>query len=415
MSNKIFLDSSTQNRVITVTGNGVAQCSKCPNPPASGVEYNSALHGASVYLKGGANNYVATSMADGSLNIGTGDFTMSCWVYPLSAAASWGNTIFRWAGWNIYRYTSGGGISWGHDSFGVSSTPSNTCPLFTWTHFAYSRVSGTGRLFINGNLMTTFSDGNNYNASDEFGVGKYGTVNNWDGFISGVHVVIGTGLYTANFTPEVVPTAVANTKLLLKFANIGVGDSTTKTPLITMGSVERSTTQKKYGSYSIYFPGTVSDYVYVPSGINSEFSMGAGNFTLEMWVRPEGLAGTTRVIAQVGNPFFNIHINSSNRFAFSINDASIIADSTITITYGQWYHLSLVRSNGTYYFFIDGILKVTSTDQGTLNITTSQLYLGRFSSSALYPFYGYIDDLRILKNVAKYTANFTPPLELSRV
>lgn len=413
MNNKTFIDSSTANRTINVIGNDVAQCSKCPNPPGAGVAYSAATHGASVYLKGGANNYVDTTLTTNWLNIGTGDFTMSCWLFPTSAAASWGNTIFRWGSWNIYRITSTGGISWGNDGFGVASTPANTCPLNTWTHFAASRVSGTLRLFINGNLVSTVANSSDYTVSTgTFGVGMYGPTNNWGGFISGVHVVVGTGLYTANFTPEVVPTAVANTRLLLKFDNIGLHDATTKSPLITMGGVVRSSTQVKYGSNSLYFPGTVNDYAYVPPNVNSLLAVGAGDFTMEMWVNPSGGAGSVRILAQLGAPFFNIHINSSNRFTYSINDSIIQSDATTTITYGQWYHLALTRSGTTVRFFVNGVQKGSASS--SLNSSTGQLYLGRFSSSALYPFFGYIDDFRVTTGIARYTSDFTPPLELPK-
>lgn len=416
MNNKTFIDSSTANRTINVIGNDVAQCSKCPNPPGAGVAYSAATHGASVYLKGGANNYVDTTLTTNWLNIGTGDFTMSCWLFPISAAASWGNTIFRWGSWNIYRQTSAGGISWGNDGFGVASTPANTCPLNTWTHFAASRVSGTLRLFINGNLVSTVSNSSDYTISTgTFGVGMYSPTNNWDGFISGVHVVVGTGLYTANFTPEFIPTAVANTRLLLKFDNIGLHDAAAKSPLITMGGVARSSTQVKYGSSSLFFPGVSGDYATVPNGVNSLLLMGTGDFTMEGWVYPTGGAGSFRKICGVGSStvYASIYASNTNFWAISINDTTLQVSST-AFTLNTWTHFALVRYSSVYYLYINGVLATSTASLGTQNYTSSMLIIGAHMNPPTVQMYtGYIDDFRVTK-YARYTSSFTPPLELPK-
>jgi hypothetical protein len=416
MNNKTFIDSSSANRTITVTGTDVAQCSKSPNPPISGVAYSAATHGASVYLKGGTNNNVSTSLTTNWLTIGTGDFTMSCWLFPLTSAASWGNTFLRWGSWNIYRITSSGGISWGNDGFGVASTPANSCPLNTWTHFTASRVSGTLRLFINGSLVSTVADGNNYTVSTgAFGVGMYSTTNNWDGFISGVHIVVGTGLYTSNFTPEYIPTAVANTRLLLRFDNIGMHDSAVKSPLITMGNVARSTTQVKYGSSSLFFPGVSGDYCMVPSGVNSQLVMGTGDFTMEGWVYPTGGIGGFRTICGVGSStvYVKVYASNTNFWAISINDTTLQV-STTAFTLNTWTHFALVRSASVYYLYVNGVLATSTSSLGTQNYTSGMLIIGAHMNPPTVQMYtGYIDDFRITK-YARYTGTFTPPAELPK-
>ena len=75
-----------------------------------------------------------------------------------------------------------------------------------------------------------------------------------------------------------------------------------------------------------------------------------------------------------------------------------------------WYHVAVVRNGNTFKLYINGISEATYTNSATIeNSSTNTLALGSsVNTSAEEDFYGYIDDLRITKGIARYTSNFTP-------
>jgi hypothetical protein len=166
---------------------------------------------------------------------------------------------------------------------------------------------------------------------------------------------------------------------------------------------------KKYGTGSLSFDGT-GDALYSTS---QSVIFGTGDFTLEFWI------------------YFNAVNNSTVKFIYDMRNsgatsASFLAQeaantwtywngagtsissgfTSSTFTASTWTHVAICRSSGTTRFFVNGTQ--TNSVGDTSNYANSTLTFGaRYSiSDALN---GYIDDLRITKGYARYTANFTAP------
>ena len=77
---------------------------------------------------------------------------------------------------------------------------------------------------------------------------------------------------------------------------------------------------------------------------------------------------------------------------------------------GQWHHLALIKNSNTHFCFVDGIQNGSgvSTSSG-INLSSIDLRVGKGSDGGMYPFLGYIQDLRITKNRARYTDDFALP------
>jgi len=130
---------------------------------------------------------------------------------------------------------------------------SGTVDLGQWYHIAVSRASGTTKMFKNGTQVgSNYSDTNNYTSSTlEIGQRSTSNGNPFDGWITNVRIVLGTALYTSNFTsPTAALTAVSGTALL-----IGGGD----TPLVDQSSNNISFTQVANPVASEFGPFTGSD------------------------------------------------------------------------------------------------------------------------------------------------------------
>ena len=82
------------------------------------------------------------------------------------------------------------------------------------------------------------------------------------------------------------------------------------------------------------------------------------------------------------------------------------ASSGTALSTGQWYHVAFVRQSGTVKFYLNGTLDYNAGSV-TTNITELGGYIG--GQNAQYYTNCYVDDLRITKGFARYTANFTPP------
>jgi hypothetical protein len=174
--------------------------------------------------------------------------------------------------------------------------------------------------------------------------------------------------------------------------------------LETVGNAQISTTQSKWGGSSIAFDGT-GDWLLAPSSPNFAID---GNFTVEMWVYFNNT--TTYVFfdmrgigtAAPNNPVL-FWSNSASKIQAYINDDFRITSGTLNTA--QWYHVALTRSGTTVTLYVDGVSQGTYTYSAS--ITQQALYVG--TGSGLNSFNGYIDDLRITKGFARYTANFTAP------
>lgn len=187
------------------------------------------------------------------------------------------------------------------------------------------------------------------------------------------------------------------------------------------GNTQISTAQAKYGGASGYFDGT-GDYLTFAD--NDAWAFGSGDFTVECWIRCASFPGSgqnrgilchSRGSSSRGWYLYIPPTLQSVNAVFWQNDSTTIvgfgtADGTLALN--TWHHLAVVRSGSVFMIFIDGVLKASASGSAACSNPAVPLDVGTlYSADGITNSYwnGYIDDVRITKGVAIYTANFTPP------
>ena len=80
-----------------------------------------------------------------------------------------------------------------------------------------------------------------------------------------------------------------------------------------------------------------------------------------------------------------------------------------TLAASQWYHIALTRESGSTKLFIDGTQAGSTYSDTTSYLGPQGGFLTIGGLNQAFTINGYIDDLRITKGIARYTANFTAP------
>jgi len=177
-----------------------------------------------------------------------------------------------------------------------------------------------------------------------------------------------------------------------------------------VGNAQISTAQSKFGGASIAFDGT-GDYLTIAE-VSSSFTFATGDFTIEFWLYPSNLSGIVVLVdwrnaagAQGDRP--TIYRDGSNLVFFAgIN----LITGTSALTNQLFQHIAVTKGSGSTRLFVNGT-QVGSTYLDSKNYLSPQggaIYAGAVGNGT-FGMAGFIDELRITKGVARYTANFTPP------
>lgn len=174
------------------------------------------------------------------------------------------------------------------------------------------------------------------------------------------------------------------------------------------GNAKVSSTQSRWGA-SAYFDGS-GDYL-LAAPVGSSFAFGTGDFTVECWVNTSTTAEKIFVGCYNSSiTSWQLNIYQGKLYWYSIGNH--LAGS-LPINDGAWHHIAATRSSGVLRLFVDGVLDKSISLPSNYANQLLALEVGAQvnARNSAYDLVGYIDEIRITKGVARYTANFTPPTE----
>ena len=185
-----------------------------------------------------------------------------------------------------------------------------------------------------------------------------------------------------------------------------VDSSPTPKVVTAVGGAQISTAQSKFGGSSIYFDGT-GDYLRLTD--SADWFFGSAAFTIECWAKRSSASGSYTLTAQISGAYFGHQfILTGTGATFNSYNTSITSLTAAFTPDTSWHHVAACSDGTTLRIFLDGAI-VGSRAATNIPDSTGFLYVGIDWDGASTPFNGYIDDLRITKGVARYTAAFTPP------
>ena len=150
------------------------------------------------------------------------------------------------------------------------------------------------------------------------------------------------------------------------------------------------------------------------------FAFSTGDFTVEAWVYPTAYPNTYHTISATRGTIGTVNgwsWNVQNNGTMIVYSNGFTYQGTVTgaVPLNAWTHVAFVRSSGNIQIYAGGSANKTGSIANLANFTIESLWVGTTGGVATGsggggdPFTGYINDLRITKGVARYTANFTPP------
>ncbi len=210
----------------------------------------------------------------------------------------------------------------------------------------------------------------------------------------------------------------AFTKLLLHFdgnfndvANGATNPPHTVTPVngATQQTPDTNNPASPAGGNFASFDGT-DDYLSIPD--SDDFEFGASeDFTVEFWAYPTSVTSSARVLNKGSSvsPYLIFQNGANWQFYAS---SGVGWDVAFTISLGTvdvdaWQHLAVTRQGDTFRLFKDGVQQSSFTSTLSLYDNSSPVTVGSSGNGEYYE--GHLDEVRLSKGIARWTADFTPP------
>jgi len=187
-----------------------------------------------------------------------------------------------------------------------------------------------------------------------------------------------------------------------------------------VGNAQLDTAEKYFG-VSSYLSDGAGDYITTPD--TADWNFGSGAFTIDCWAYLNEAMGTSRCFAGLGGGVdgwlatghewvFFIYSDSKLYFQYKKTSMqSVASTSTIDVDAG-WHHFAVVRSGDVVALYVDGVSVKSTAMTGAIDHITggTPIMIVGASAAVTMSWKGWIDEFRISKGIARWTAAFNTAL-----
>jgi hypothetical protein len=183
------------------------------------------------------------------------------------------------------------------------------------------------------------------------------------------------------------------------------------------GNAQVDTAQSVFGGAALLCDGT-GDYIDTPD--SDDFAMGSGDFTVDFRVRWNSVTSAQYIFGQEDSGGDNakralgayMSGGGANLAVGFYSGTSSYPCNAGAVSINTWYHVALVRYGNALTIYMNGtkIGNSVNVTGVTMNNSAYKFAVGRLGEYPNASFNGWIDEFRISKGIARWTADFTPPV-----
>jgi hypothetical protein len=191
---------------------------------------------------------------------------------------------------------------------------------------------------------------------------------------------------------------------------------------VANGNVHCDVSQSKFSSQSsAFFDG--NDYISIPD--HADWRYAAGLFTIDFSMKIDYMPSNAvqYLISQYDDAdsyyYLRLRDNAGTKtLEWEVNnngsvDCSVLSTWSTPAT-NTWYHIAMIRGwdsdTNKWAITVSGALLGSATTAAiTIDSFTADLWIGNFNGNTAFGFKGWIEELRVTKGEARWTANFAPP------
>jgi len=179
---------------------------------------------------------------------------------------------------------------------------------------------------------------------------------------------------------------------------------------VTVANAQVDTAQSKFGTGSLLGDGSIG---HLLGDGSSDFAFGTLSFTIDFWIRTT--SSTSFHAVYDGRPtategdYPTVYIDNNNLANYHTDGATRILGTT-ALSILTWHHIAVTRAGGSTRLFVNGIQEGSTFADATdyINVANRPI-IGASGTDLSAVVNGSLDEVHVLKGLALWTSNFTPP------